>query len=164
MAVEEEIAELRRVAGASTDSELASLMNLQRSAISQWRKRGKVPDRARRSVEKLAANQDAQKRFRADLESLPVNQRQLARALAILYHDPGPLPDTAAGFTALARELKIAALYFEETERAAAILLRYRMALDGSDPEAAYLALLRSSSLNQDILTAIMMPSTFATA
>ncbi|HEX9933347.1 MAG TPA: hypothetical protein VGB08_10945 [Allosphingosinicella sp.] len=160
MNVDEEIAELRRAAGARSDAELASLLFIQRSAVAQWRKRGSVPERARRSVEKLRAAAAAAKTVRGELDAISPGVRQLARALAIFYSAPrGWEFDEESDVTALARQLKVASGFFEEAERAAALLLEETMLRRGLDLEAAYGHLLAAPWFQREMMDAIMAPS-----
>ena len=161
MAVEDDIAELRRSAGARSDAELASLLFIHRSAISQWRKRGSVPDKARRAVERLRLNQEAAKTAREETDQFSPTLRLLARAMAILDAVPPAFDtDTKQGLVALAQHLKKAALHFEEAERAGAMLILKSVRMGDPDEETAFLRRIKSRQfLHQEMLEEQMMPS-----
>lgn len=162
MDVEAEIAELRQQAGARNDAELASLLFIHRSAISQWRKRGSVPDKAKAAVQKLKANQQADRDAANELNAVPPGVRQLARALAIYYSTPSDYDvDQPSQRKALARELKLSALHFYEAERAAALLLTAVVENEDGDVEAAYEWLLNSSWFNKEMTEIIIAPQSF---
>lgn len=159
MSVEEQIAELRQQAGARNDAELASMLFIHRSAIAQWKKRGTVPDKARRAVEKLRLNHAAERSAASELDRLPVGVRQLARALAILYLKPSRADlDDSREVKALARELKVAALHFQEAERAAALIL-LRDLKRGVDLDVSYERLIRAPGFDSMMIEVIMAPN-----
>lgn len=49
--LEGDIAAMRAALGASSDAQMAEMLGLTRGAVTQWRKRGSIPEKARRRVE-----------------------------------------------------------------------------------------------------------------
>jgi hypothetical protein len=151
--VEQEIDALKRQLGASTDSQLAAVLGLQRSAIAQWKKRGAVPDKARRAIEWTVAHRGANDEARAEFSRLPATLRQISRAISLLYvirsteegdNEPAVLLDRA--------------LFLDELERAAYILLSETMKREGLDAPEAYRRICTATTFETD-LTAKLMPA-----
>lgn len=80
-----EIAELRDRVGASNDAELATALGIQRSAISQWRKRGRIPEKTKADVRRLERNRAAGDASLPAIAALPVIEAEICRAMAIAF-------------------------------------------------------------------------------
>lgn len=142
---------MKRQLSAATDSELAAALDIQRSAISQWKKRGAVPAKARRRCELIARHQDENEQARRQFSALPATIRQISRALALRYViQTTELGDEEAG-ALLAR-----ALFLDEIERAAYILLTETMAQAGLDAPTAYRRLCVSPDLETGLAGKLM--------
>ena len=50
-ALDAEISAMRETVGAASDAQLAEILGLTRGAVTQWRKRGSIPDKAKSRVE-----------------------------------------------------------------------------------------------------------------
>ena len=83
--IEAEIAAMREAVRAKSDAELAELLGVGRSAVSQWRKRGAVPERAKRQADEVRSHLDHYASARAKVAALPVEVQTAAIALAIAY-------------------------------------------------------------------------------
>ena len=79
------VEELKSQVGAASDSQLASMLGVERSAVSQWKRRGKVPKSAtlKASAISLAATRNG--RFSRYLSSLPQDVVFYGKALAVIY-------------------------------------------------------------------------------
>ena len=144
--VEDEIARLKSELGAETDAELATVLGLQRSAIAQWKKRGRVPDKAKRRVAWLKEHRNENEYAKEDFNLLSVSLRQICRAVALLYivrtSDTAALePDILLGRS----------LFFDEIERASFLLLSDIMDNKQIDAAAAYNVIFSLPNLETDL-------------
>lgn len=80
-----DIAALRNAVGARSDTELAALIGVGRSAISQWRKRGAIPDNARARASIVEQHLSWYARAHAKFISLPEDVQTAATALSIAF-------------------------------------------------------------------------------
>ncbi len=76
---------MRGMLSATSDSELATMLGLGRSAVSQWRKRGAVPDSAMAKAKQIDEHLRRFSNSSAQLKALPQHVLTHARALAIAY-------------------------------------------------------------------------------
>lgn len=83
--VEELVEAMKAQAGASSDAQLASILGVERSAVSQWKRRGKVPKAALLKVSALELAATREGRFSRYLASLPQDVVFYGKALATLY-------------------------------------------------------------------------------
>jgi hypothetical protein len=83
--VELQIIEMRREIGAATDAELAAALEVNPSAISQWRKRGKVPDKAIRRLETIRKKKAQYYRLDGFNSTLNPDVRHKATMLALHF-------------------------------------------------------------------------------
>lgn len=154
-AVEVEIDGYKTALGAATDSDFATIMGLQRSTIAQWKKRAAIPESARRRIAWTIAHRQANETARSEFAKLPVTQRHISRAIALLYvvrstevSDLGP------------QEMLNRALFLDEIERAASMLLAETMEQERADAGQAYQALFALEPADFETrLTAILMPA-----
>lgn len=87
MTVDEQIAALRRVIGAANDMQLADLLGIKKSAISQWRGRNSVPEKYRALTVRPSQAEMADailKAFRIVMFGKPEHSFWLAAALGAL--------------------------------------------------------------------------------
>lgn len=152
--VEAEISSLKVMLGAGSDSELAALLGLRRSAISQWKKRGNVPDRAREQARKVLASRDHDALSVSAVARLPDTLRQFSRALAIDF----VARYTATGDAADPEKLLRWAASFDETVFAASVLLRNRCEVTGEELGECYLHTLQSQFFIQDLIETLVHP------
>ena len=83
--IDDEIARMRDALHAVSDSELASLLGLGRSAVSQWRKRGAVPESAKAKAAHVEAHLRQYANATGQVALLEPTMLTYARALAIAY-------------------------------------------------------------------------------
>lgn len=81
--VEAQIVALRADAGARNDAELASLLGIDRSAVTQWRRRGRIPKSAILGAADLRRQRECV--FTAVLDRLGADELLYAKALAALF-------------------------------------------------------------------------------
>jgi hypothetical protein len=141
---------LKREVGAATDSELASLLGIQRSAVAQWRRRSKVPEKARLKVKFLVGANLHEKMARERAEHLSAETLIYGRALAlsVIALKTGPFA-LQADFEAL--WFRRAALTFDRSAIAAAEIIAAVMEQTGGTAWDAYRDLLGRAELRTQI-------------
>lgn len=154
-ALEVEIAALRARLGASSDSDLASLLGIGRSAVSQWRKRGRIPRSALLKAERLLSTRLVERRYHQEATRLPESVAQFSRALAILFIARYAARDGRVDPTALLRW----AASLDELTVAASVRLRTVAATTGEEMSEVYAKELTSPFLIQDMLETAMTMS-----
>lgn len=80
-----EIDAMRERLGVSSDTHLASLLGLDRSAVTQWRRRGRIPKSAARKMYGLELARFRAGRFDTYLASLSDDLVLYGRALGVIY-------------------------------------------------------------------------------
>lgn len=121
--VSEAVADLRQRVGAASDSDLASILGVDRSAISQWKRRGKIPKSATLKVSSIELAAERSGRFSKYLASLPHDIVFYGRALAILYCGKAATYRADGENIVDPDRLRDAVTFFEEACAAGAYLL-----------------------------------------
>lgn len=151
MSVEDEIGAMRAQLGAPNDARLAMMLNVQRSAIAQWKKRGRVPDKARLRAEAMAEELARGDSARVEYVSDPSSGRLLSRALALKY-----MNDSASVADATANGYMFRALFLDQLYPAAkALMIEATGAHPDGDDEAAYRQLFAAPDLEARFLRAL---------
>ena len=146
-----EIDELKRAARASTDAELASIIGVKPSAVAQWRRRGRIPDKARFKVDNLLFAKERNDRALNFRQTQSIDVVVYSRALALAYCSKGLDKLDAENVAFYAERLRDDALFFEEICAATAIILIRRQHYWGLTAWEAFQKLLTSQFLHQDI-------------
>ena len=147
------ISDMRREIGATTDAELAARLEINPSAISQWRKRGKVPDKALRRIQ--AIREQRLRHYRLDdfNKTLSPDVRHSATMLALHF---GVNRDTLLNGQLRQHEyistLAMYAAQFDAVQAACALMLLDMMRETGS-VATAYERLIDGPNLRSDIMS-----------
>jgi hypothetical protein len=151
--VDEIIATMREITGAKSDAELAGMLDLQRSAIAQWKKRQSVPEKAKRKADHIAFAQERSNRATVWAASLPAEIAGYARALAVAYLAPLGLRDLPEDTQKqVAERLYQEVLFFDEVAAACALRITQRTQMsDHPTPREVYSKLLFDPYFKHDI-------------
>jgi hypothetical protein len=138
---------LKRLVGAANDAELAKRLEIQRSAIAQWKKRGRIPDKARRRAEDFADRRDRETEAVLSHPALPTGMQNAARALALRYL----MGKTPGNDLSDSKRMFILANFFTGLERASYLALNRHWESFEQTLQEAYHSLFADDHLNEKI-------------
>ena len=147
------IADMRKAVGAVTDAELAAKLEVNPSAISQWKKRGSVPEKALRRVE--AIREQRAKYYKLDEFNKTLDATVRHRAIMLAIHFAANRDTWFNGQLDTNEYMSTLGLYasqFDAVLAACAFMILEAMR-DAGSPEAAFDHLIDGPSLRAEIMS-----------
>lgn len=147
------IDDMRKAVGAVTDAELAAKLEVNPSAISQWKKRGSVPDKAIRRVESI--REQRARLYKLDEFNQTLNPDVRHRAIMLAIHFSANRDTWYNGQLSTNEYMSTLGLYaaqFDAILTASAFMLLEAMRENGS-PEAAFQHLVNGPNLRAEIMS-----------
>lgn len=144
-----EIDAMRDRLAVGSDTHLASLLGLDRSAITQWRRRGRIPKSAVRKVFALELARFRAGRFDKYLASLPDDVVLYGRALGVIYCAREASVNYEGKLITDAEKLRDQVVFLDEASVAGAYLLQ--RSIGNGSAWSKFAEILNGGSFRQDM-------------